>query len=100
MIATFIIRTLHISFCLCSGLALSDVWLSECMTRRGISLHKLNRLEEAVADFSEVLRMDPSNANALYSRGSARDNLGHFHEALSDYTAALTLDSSEALSTS
>ena len=70
------------------------------MTCRGISLHKLNRLEEAVADFSEVLRMDPSNANALYSRGSARDNLGHFNEALSDYTAALTLDSSGALSTS
>ena len=44
--------------------------------------------------------MDPSNASALYSRGSARDNLGHFNEALSDYTAALTLDSAGALSTS
>ncbi len=66
---------------------------------RGISLHKLNRLEEAVADFSEVLRMDPSNANALYSRGSARDNMGQHNEALSDYTAALNLDSSGAVST-
>ena len=51
-----------------------------------------------MADFSEVLRMDPSNANALYSRGSARDNLGRFDQALSDYTAALTLDSSGAIS--
>ncbi len=66
---------------------------------RGISLHKLDRLEEAVADFSEVLRMDPSNANALYSRGSARDNMGRFDQALSDYTAALVLDSSGAIST-
>ncbi len=43
--------------------------------------------------------MDPSNANALYSRGSARDNMGRFDQALSDYTAALTLDSSGAVST-
>lgn len=67
------------------------------LLRRGISLHKLDRLEEAVADFSEVLRIDPRNASALYSRGSARDNLGRFSEALSDYTAALTLDSQGAL---
>lgn len=47
-----------------------------------------------MADFSEVVRLEPNNVNAYFSRGSALDSLGHFEKAVEDYTKALVLDSS------
>lgn len=35
---------------------------------RGISFDKLGRFEDAVADFSEVLRLEPLNVNAYFNR--------------------------------
>lgn len=61
---------------------------------RGISHEKLGQFEEAVADFSEVVRLEPDNVNAYFSRGSALDSLGRFEKAVEDYTKALVLDSS------
>jgi tetratricopeptide (TPR) repeat protein len=61
---------------------------------RGILHEKLGQFEEAVADFSEVIRLDPDNVNAFFSRGSALDSLGHFERAVQDYTKALVLDGS------
>ena len=46
----------------------------------------------AVADFTHVLKLDPTNANAFFNRGSAHDALGDFDAALRDYTTALELD--------
>ena len=35
---------------------------------RGISFDKLGQFEEAVADFTRVLELDPSNVNAYFNR--------------------------------
>lgn len=49
---------------------------------------------QAVADFTTVLRLDPTNVNAYFNRGSAYDSLGQYEKAVADYTHALDLDSS------
>ncbi len=40
----------------------------------------------------QAVRLDPSNASALFNRGSALDSLGHFDDAIADFTRALELD--------
>lgn len=49
---------------------------------------------QAVADFTTVLKLDPTNVNAYFNRGSAYDSLGQYEKAVADYTRALDLDSS------
>lgn len=49
---------------------------------------------QAVADFTTVLKLDPTNVNAYFNRGSAYDSLGQYEKAVADYTHALDLDSS------
>ncbi len=51
---------------------------------------------QAVADFTTVLKLDPTNVNAFFNRGSAYDSLGQYEKAVADYTHALDLDSSSA----
>ena len=69
-------------------------------TCRGISFDKLGDFKKAVADFTTVIKLDPSNVNAYFNRGSAFDSLGQYDKAVSDYTKALDLDNSsgEAIS--
>ena len=50
---------------------------------------------QAVDDFTTVLKLDPTNVNAYFNRGSAYDSLGQYEKAVADYTHALDLDSSE-----
>ena len=61
---------------------------------RGISYDKLGQFEDAIADFTRVLELDPTNVNAFFNRGSAYDSLGQYEKAVADYTRALDLDSS------
>jgi len=42
------------------------------------------------------LKLDPTNVNAYFNRGSAYDSLGEYEKAVADYTHALDLDSSSA----
>lgn len=49
-----------------------------------------------MTDFTTVLRLDPTNVNAFFNRGSAYDSLGQYEQAVADYTHALDLDSSSA----
>jgi tetratricopeptide (TPR) repeat protein len=44
------------------------------------------------ADFTRVLELDASNANAYFNRGSTHDSLGAYDKAISDYSRALDLD--------
>ena len=48
----------------------------------------------AIKDFSSVLHLDPTNANAYFNRGSALDGLGKYDKAIVDYSKALELDRS------
>ena len=72
-----------------------------CCSLQPINKHKLLCLllltpfsVQAVADFTTVLKLDPTNVNAYFNRGSAYDSLGQYEKAVADYTHALDLDNS------
>jgi tetratricopeptide (TPR) repeat protein len=49
----------------------------------------LGRLEEALADCNEALRLAPDDPGTLDSRGFTYLKLGRFEQAIADYDAAL-----------
>jgi Flp pilus assembly protein TadD len=52
---------------------------------------KLSEIEKAIADYDAVLRLDPDDALARYSRGVARERLGDAAGASADRAAAQSL---------
>lgn len=48
--------------------------------------------EEAIADYTEAIRLDPENPSAYYGRGNAYAELGDYEEAVGDYTESIRLD--------
>ncbi len=59
---------------------------------RGMVHEKLGHLDEAITDFSGVLKMDPNHIKASYARGACRNLKGEFSQAIEDYTYALERD--------
>jgi tetratricopeptide (TPR) repeat protein len=52
--------------------------------------------DQAVADYTQVLRLDPKYAWAYYSRGNAYFALKAYDRAVADYSEALRLDPEKA----
>ena len=48
--------------------------------------------DEAVADFDEAVRLDPTNAEFFDKRGSLHFNCKRFKEAAADFAEAVRLD--------
>ena len=46
----------------------------------------------AIADFTQLLKQDPSDARARTFRGRALAKMGHFVQAVADLSAAIHLD--------
>ncbi len=59
---------------------------------RAIAYTRLRRYEEAVADSSKAIELDPQQALAWFGRGNAYNKLSQPGKALADYTRALELD--------
>ena len=51
---------------------------------RGSVYEKLACLDEAIADFSAVLRLDPNHIKASYARGACRNLKGEFSQAIGE----------------
>ncbi|MEK7483821.1 MAG: tetratricopeptide repeat protein, partial [Planctomycetota bacterium] len=49
-------------------------------------------VERTIADFTEILRLNPKNAIAYYHRGLAKQAQGDFDGAIQDYTQIVSLD--------
>ncbi|MDB5693659.1 MAG: hypothetical protein JWO81_2722, partial [Alphaproteobacteria bacterium] len=58
----------------------------------GVSLIRLDRLDEAVAEFSEALAIDPRSADALANRAMALTALSRIGDARRDFEAAAAID--------
>lgn len=54
------------------------------------------RYEEAIAEFDEAIRLDPTLAPAYSNRGGAYSNLGQYQRAIEDYDEAIRLDPQHA----
>ena len=49
----------------------------------GVTLQLNGRLEEAIAEYGEAIRLDPGSASAFYiNRGNAYNELGQFQRAI------------------
>jgi tetratricopeptide (TPR) repeat protein len=51
---------------------------------RGSVYEKLSCLDEAIADFTAVLRFDPNHIKASYARGACRNLKGEFSQAIGE----------------
>ncbi|MFC4034421.1 SAV_2336 N-terminal domain-related protein [Streptomyces polygonati] len=69
------------------------------LARRGIAHLRADRYEEAVADLTAALTLEPGDSEVLARRGEAHLLADRYDEAVTDLTASLTLDpaSAEAL---
>ena len=60
--------------------------------RREYAAEDRERFEEAIADCTEAIRLDPDEPRLYLERGDARSALGRYKEAIVDYDRAIQLD--------
>lgn len=62
--------------------------------RRGNTHLYMGEYDDGIADFSETLRLDPANAEALVNRAGTRNFLGDPERAIADYDTVIRVDPS------
>ena len=70
---------------------------AEGLAGSGPDADELQRYEEAIADCSEAIRLDPRNPALFLERAEARSAVGRFEEAVADYDRAIGLDPDHAV---
>src|SRR5215467_12653747 len=65
---------------------------AETASQRGVAALTKGSYDQAIASFTEVLKLSPNNVEAYHNRGEAYRHKGEYDEALADYTQALALD--------
>lgn len=63
---------------------------------RGVVHAENGDSDKAIADYTEAIRLDPTLAQAYYSRGNAYVNRGALDKAVADFTGAIRLDPTDA----
>ena len=61
---------------------------------QGVEFSKKGQNDQAIASFSEAIKLDPKNAVAYNSRGLAYYNTKALDKAIADYNKAIQLDAS------
>ena len=59
---------------------------------RGSALKEVNRVQDAIADFTKAIGYKPDYKSSLYNRGTAYKDINKLPEALADFNKALLLD--------
>lgn len=55
----------------------------------------MGKIENAIFDFSEVLKLDPDHVNAAYAKAACLNKIGEFGKAIEGYRRALEMDAGE-----
>ena len=63
----------------------------------GAELQAQGRTEEAIAEYDEAIRLDPTFAEAYTNRGAAYDSLGRPDRAILDYDEAIRFDPQDSV---
>jgi tetratricopeptide (TPR) repeat protein len=78
-------------------LSTGEDFTAEDHLNRGITYFRLKRYDDALADFEQAVRLEPSQSSAYAYRGQAYAALQRHGEALADQDKAIWLDPSNAL---
>jgi tetratricopeptide (TPR) repeat protein/ketosteroid isomerase-like protein len=63
---------------------------------RGNAYKKQGNLTQAIANYTNVIRINSKNAKAYYNRGNAYGKQGNLTQAIADYTSVIEIDSKYA----
>jgi Zn-dependent protease/Tfp pilus assembly protein PilF len=66
--------------------------LVDRLMKKGATDYKSRDLNTAIADYTQVINLDPKYTNAYFQRGFAEYELGEYVKAIEDYTKAIELD--------
>ena len=59
---------------------------------QGLSRYDLSQYGQAIQDFGEAIRLDPTVASTYYFRGLSHYNLDQYEQAIQDFHKAIRLD--------
>ena len=76
--------------------SLADAAQALASFQAGAALHQEGRMEEAIAEYGEAIRLDPQLAMAYDNRGNAYAEMGQYRRAIQDYDEAIRLDPKNA----
>jgi len=88
----------RISSCtrLIEGGSLSNPNLANAYYNRGINYRTKGLADQAIADYTKAIEIDPGNASAYVNRGVAYKTKGLADQAIADYTKAIEIDPGSA----
>ncbi|MBL1208791.1 tetratricopeptide repeat protein [Geminocystis sp. GBBB08] len=66
-------------------------------SNRGNARVSQNKLEEAIADYNESIKLAPNAPDPYLNRGTAYESLKEYEKAIADYEKVLTLDPEDAM---
>lgn len=66
-------------------------------SNRGNSRVSQNKLDEAIADYNESVRLAPNITDSYLNRGAALEGKGMYPEAIADYNQVLAMDANDAM---
>jgi tetratricopeptide (TPR) repeat protein len=66
--------------------------MAKAYYNRGIAYMDLGQYHKAVADYTEVLRIKPDDADAYFNRAAAYDHLEEHDKEIADYTEVIRID--------
>jgi tetratricopeptide (TPR) repeat protein len=70
----------------------SQFLMIPALTLRAAAYSELNKLNAALADANELVRLCPSSAQVFYLRGDIKKDMGDLKESIEDYSKAIELD--------
>lgn len=71
--------------------------LIQILLNKASAEFRLEKFNEALADFNKVIELDPRNFNAYNYRGLINFKLSYYIDAVTDYTKAIDLDPTSPL---
>lgn len=70
--------------------------LASLKNARGSAFYRLDDYQHALADYTDAMRLDPSDSSARYNRGLTDEQLGDRSRAVIDYGDAIRADADNA----
>jgi len=74
----------------------SNEGLAVAFYNRGVSYFDKDMLDQAIADYTEAIALNPNDSSAYYNRGIAYRHKGNIDQAISDYTSAIAIEPDHA----